>query len=226
MLGVKLEISRAAVTRGIDASVVERRLSAAVAHRLATEIRERVQDRADLGGQAFPGWSTRPRWLATSPGYPDRAQGRVGSSGAEFYRPASAYHRANSTVPGAYSTTGGMWSGLSAVVQSERVTNIDFRGRSIGRDPAFVRKGVTKRRKTAYMAARTLKVNNVLKAWTVLAKHKINVLALSQGEFEAIARVTLYAMAMGASATLPIDWPTPVPGTLGEIVARSFGGSL
>lgn len=246
MLGVKIEISRAAVSRGIDASVVERRLSAAVSHRLGPEIRERVQERADLGGQTFPGWSMRPRWLATAPGYPDRAQGRPGPSGVEYYRPASIYHRMNGTHPGSYATTGGMWSGLSTVVKSERQSFTEFRGRSMGRDPSHLFRKTKRSRKSATAARKASnkrraprkatrrekkaptgrQINNVLKAWTVLAKHKINVLALSRQEFEAVARIALYAMAMGASATLPIDWPTRVPGTMGEIVARAFEGSL
>lgn len=210
MIAYKVEISRYAVKQGVTpASIMRSIIGNAVPH-LATAIRTRVQQRGDLAGQRFPGWSQRARFLATAPGYPDQADSQPGPSGAEFYRPASSYHTANRTVPGSYATSGGMWGGYSTIYNSATAATIAFRGRSIGRDPNFKRRAFGRAKKgqprQTRQMAKALKVNNAFKAWTVFAKHGVNVLLPSDRERQAFAAgmVSAYAYALGS--VLPITW--------------------
>lgn len=231
MFTIKLEVSRPAVARGLSMAEFENTFTGVIAPPLGETIRERVQGHADIAGQAFPGWSTKRRWQGVAPNYPDRATGRVGPSGAEWYPTAADYHRANATVPGSYATTGGMWSGLSAVVQGTRQASIMFRGRSTGRDPNFrqTKKLAAKTRRSnraGKSVARGLQINNAFKAWTVLEKHKVNVLALSEKEVEALAIAATYGVALGYGHDVPVQWERPLPSTLGEIIRQALAGGL
>lgn len=224
MIGIKLEISKGAVKSGITIEQVGQLLAGSIAAHLAPSVRERVQKRGDLAGQTFPGWSSKG-WIYTSPRYPDRAVGAKGPSGAERYRTAAEYHRTNATIPGSYSTTGGMWSGLSMVIESPTRAGILFRGRSEGRDPNFfkskAKSAPTRRgRKTRIQVrARGLMANNALKAWTVFRQHGVNVLALSDEEATRVVESAVLGLAVGASHSLPVEWSQPVPKTLGEAMA-------
>jgi hypothetical protein len=227
MFSVKLEVSRAAVSRGLTMHEFETTFTGVVAPPLGETIRERVQGHADLAGQPFPGWSTKRRWQATAPGYPDRAAGQVGPSGAEWYRTAAEYHAANATVPGSYSTTGGMWSGLSAVLEGARTAKIMFRGRSTGRSPNFkqTKKLAAKTRRnnrSGTNRAAALQINNAFKAWTVLRQHRVNVLALAEREVEALALASVHGVALGYGHDVPVQWESPLPATLGEIVRQAL----
>lgn len=227
MFGLKLEISKPAVKSGLDLAKVENMVVPVFMRHLGGVMRERVQERGDLAGQTFPGYWPRARWMATAPGYPDRAVGDAGPSGAEFYRPAAVYHRQNGTLPGSYAPTGGMWSGASTVVESPRKASDLFRGRSLGREPNFKRVGRSKRKGTkGVLVARALMINNALKAWTVLRRHRVHLLAPSLEEFRALAMAYYHAIALGVQADLPVEWSTAVPGSIHDIVRRSFAGSL
>lgn len=244
---VKLEISRAAVARGYT---VERALAdaaPALARGLSRDVRERVQQRGDLAGQGFPGWRQwTPRRYAVSPRYPDGVQGEVGPSGAEWFKSRAEYHRMRGTEPGTYSVSGGMWAGLSVVIDGPYRVSIRFRGRSEGADPNFTRKKTRTRRvgapakpsggtpsgglpaggevpkkprqpriiSTGPIRVRPLKVNNSLKAWTILRAHRVNVLALAEAELERLALDMTNRLAHGVGGVLPVVWDTPLRPTV------------
>jgi hypothetical protein len=223
MIAVKVEISRNAQKLGVTSTRrAESQIAVAIAQRLAAVQRERVQGRGDLAGQTFPGWDAKHKWYATAARYPDHAQGKVGPSGAEFFPTSAAYHQMNGTRPGTYSTTGGMWDGLSVVVESPTRASIQFRGRSIGASPNW---RVAKRgKKKGQKLSVGLKENNKLKAWTVQAKHGINVLALTDGEMRAVAAATVEGLALGVQHDLSYVGHVARGATVAECVASAFQG--
>jgi hypothetical protein len=213
MLAFKLEISKRATSQGVTADTLTKSIVANGAAELAEAIRTRVQVRGDIesSGQRFPGYSPRRGRKATAPGYPDRAHGKVGPSGAEWYPSAAEYHyMANGTEPGTYSPTGGMWDGLASVIQSATRADIMFRGRSTGRDPNFKRRTQGRPKKgqarQTKVVARAMKINNALKAATILQQHGVNVLAPSQQEVGALTEGIISALAFGLGGQLPIEW--------------------
>lgn len=208
MIGVKLEVSRRAASSGITLETAMDTLIATVQHPLAGEIKARVQERGDLAGQPFPGWRQQgKRRYATASTYPDKAQGRVGPSGAEWYDSRPAYQRANASRPGAYSPTGGMWGGLSDIVESKARGTIQFRGRSIGANPNFRR--ATRGKSKGHVVERPLRINNSLKAATILKAHGVNVLAITEVELDAIARRVVNRIGMGVGRQLDVEWQWP-----------------
>lgn len=223
MIGVKVEISRNAQKLGVTSTRrAESQIAVAIAQRLAAVQRERVQGRGDLAGQTFPGWDAKHKWYATAARYPDHAQGKLGPSGAEFFPTSAAYHQMNGTRPGTYSTTGGMWDGLSVVVESPTRASIQFRGRSIGASPNWrtAKRGKKKGQKLSV----GLKENNKLKAWTIAAKHGINVLALTDGEMRAVAAATVEGLALGVQHDLSYVGHVARGATVAECVAAAFQG--
>lgn len=223
-MSVKIEISKRVRDSGADLDQVEQQLAPAICKALGEAIKARVQGRGDLAGQTFPGWDDvaegddgvrRGRKKFVSARYPDKALGRVGKSGAEMFESSADYHRQNGTRPGTYSTTGGMWSGLSVVVVTPTIARLQFRGRSDGQDARF-RAGKSK----------PIKEDNALKAWTVFAKHGVNVLALSGAELVGIGRGVVEAIASGISVTLPVTWEgqEPPTGDLAAILGAAING--
>lgn len=222
MLAIKTEIGKALRTSsGPDLAAVENAFAAQIARYLGAAIRGRVEGTGNLAGQRFPGWDDpgldaggkkkrKTKWTSTR--YPDHAVGRPGRD-AESFESAAAYHRANATRPGTYHTTGGMWSGLSAVVASTVRAQILFRGRSEGQDARFVRG-----------RSRPLKVSNALKAATVLAQHGVNVLLPADTELALIAEACTHSLAAAVGRALDVQWtgPQPMKGTLDEIFGRVF----
>lgn len=213
MIGIRLEISKTAAKSGVTLDNAMETLAPSAAHMLGRSIRERVEERADLAGQPFPGWRQRgKRAYAVSPRYPDRASGRVGPSGAEFFKSRPDYHRENATRPGTYATTGGMWDGLSVVVIGKYRAQIQFRGRSEGANPNFTRakKAVrTRGIRKGQVMIRPLKINNALKAATILGAHNINVLALDEAEIVRLARLAVDVVGFGISPVLSVEWQSP-----------------
>lgn len=224
MIGVKVEISRGAVKRGITVEQAGEILSSSMIGHLGTSIRERVEGRGDLGGQTFPGWSTKRTWFAVSPRYPDRARGKLGPSGAERYPSRAEYHGVNGTRPGSYHVTGGMWSGLSAVVPGRRRGELLFRGRSEGQNPNFFKRGARRgRNATPDIVARGLRVDNNLKAWSVLSAHRVNVLAISHPELHKIRDSAVLALSVGVSGQMPAFWGGAVPSTVSGAMRVVWG---
>lgn len=221
---LKVEVSKRVRESGAELRQIEQQLAPSIANALGEAIRERVQQRGDLAGQHFPGWDDlvegedgikRGNAKAVSARYPDRARGREGRSGAEFFDSSAAYHRENGTLPGSYSTTGGMWSGLSVMVLTPTLVRILFRGRSEGQDPRFIGG-----------KSRPLKVSNALKVWTVLEKHGVNVLALAEGELAGVGVGVVQAIAGGVAVALPVSWDgqAPASGDLTQILGAAIRG--
>lgn len=206
---VKLELSRRVVKGGMTPEDAAGSLVGASMHALGTSVKTRVQSHGDLGGQSFPGWRQRGRRrYAVSPRYPDRAQGQVGPSGAEWFESRPAYQRENATRAGTYATTGGMWSGLSIVMVGRFRAELRFRGRSEGANPNFTRRPAKGSGRTRIIA-RPLKINNTLKAATVLRQHGINVLAPTDGELERVNVIVVDLLGLGMSR-LGVTWDRPL----------------
>lgn len=211
---VKVEFSKRLVSSGADLAQVEQQLAPSITAALGEAIDERVFQRGDLAGQRFPGWDRDGPKLVSSR-YPDRASGHETRSGAEFFPSSVEYHRENGTRPGTYVTTGGMRSGLSSVVTTPTLCKLLFRGRSEGQDARIING-----------KSRPLKVSNALKAWTVLEKHGVNVLALAESELVGIGVGVVHAAAAGVSVTLPVKWEgqPPPTGNLTAILSAAING--
>lgn len=218
---IKLEVGKALRNdAGPDLEQVEKSLSAQIARYLGSGVRERVQQRGDLAGQQFPGYSNHYFPLYVSPDYPDNTKAfavRRGS-GARVYGPVvdpesgrrrmmggREYHALNRTLLGSYSPTGGMWSGLSAVISSFWRAEVAFRGRSAGRDPW------ASQNKTRRYIARTTKVNNAFKAWTVVQAHGISLLSLKDEELELVAEAVGVSVADAIGRQLDVRWTGAAP---------------
>lgn len=198
MLKVKLEKPRAAKDDPEALRKWERSVPVAMAAALAQTLKERVQER----GEPVRGYTpSNPKGVLVSPRYPGAEAGTLTSSGARRFRDKSAARAAFGDTPGHFSPSGGMWGGESVVQQGSRASEILFRGRSEGQDPAFFTYKSGKRR------ARGRSISNALKAWTVLEKTGINILELQDGELAAVeqaltdtmARATVAALGMNAS---------------------------
>lgn len=217
MLSVKTEISRGMTRRlaqtGRTADSIDAGIGASLAGALGAAIRERVERQGDLAGQFAPDWDDARRPKLISSRYPDRAEGRPHRSGAELFTTSKAYHAAAGAQRGHYSVTGGMWSGLSRIVWSDRRVELRFRGRSEGQD-ARVSRG----------KSRPIKPTNALKAWTILDKHRVNVLRLHDREIAATVVGLERAIAIRVARDLPIVWSMG-PGRgedIGEIFRDAF----
>ncbi|MCC6623349.1 MAG: hypothetical protein IT385_18970 [Deltaproteobacteria bacterium] len=179
-----------------------------IATELGRSIRERVQGQGDLAGQAFPGWRQRgKRRYAVSPRYPDGIQGQLGPSGAEWFESRAAYHAQRGTRPGTYNVTGGMWAGLSVVVEGRFRASLRFRGRSEGADPGFRR--ASRGKGKGKIRVRPLKINNALKAASILRSHGVNVLALSEPELERVGKIVVGHMGLAVGSQLGVTWQRP-----------------
>lgn len=221
-MSVKVEYSKNLVRSGADLAQVEQQLASVIVDALGGTIRERVEERGDLGGQRFPGWDDlvegvdgkkRGRRKFVSARYPDRARGEE-VRGAEKFDSSADYHRANGTRPGTYHTTGGMWAGLSRVILTPTMVRALFRGRSEGQDPRF-RGG----------QSRPIKVDNALKAATVLNQHGVNVLAPTTEEIARLGGGVMGAIAAGVEVTLPVKWDGPSPNhDLAAAMAAALSG--
>lgn len=200
MITIQTEVGRKLRNRetGLpNVAAVEASMAAQIARYLGGAIRARVQGTGDLAGQAWPGWSERGGKY-TSTRYPDKATGKQLGSGAEVFKNSLVYHRAAGSLPGSYSVTGGMWAGLSAVVQSTVRSLITFRGRSDGQDPRWLNG-----------KSRPIKVNNALKAWTVFEKHKVNVLRTTAQEMAAVTEAVTISIGAAVGRELDVEWSGP-----------------
>lgn len=212
---VKVEISKRVRESGADLAKVEQQLAPSIGKALAVSARERVEERADLAGQTAPDWDGERRGKLVSSRYPDTASGPETKSGAERFDSAKEYHRENNTRRGTYHTTGGMWGGVSTVVFTPTFVRNLFRGRSEGQDPRIIDG-----------RSRPIKVSNALKAWTVLDKHGVNVLALSDQELAGVGVGVVHAAAGGVSVTLPVTWDggDPPSGDLTAVLLEAING--
>lgn len=182
-LSIKLEFSRSRRAPTIGTAL--RAVPTGIAHGLAQLVKVRVARRARPANRP-PRYPTRAQRLI-SPRYPVRPARPEGPSGAEVFRSSAEFHSQMGTRVGSYHVSGGMWGGLTVVVG--RTARVKFRGRSEGQTPVFRGKAGV---------ARGRKVSNALKAATVLRSHGVNILALTEGELEAVG-VAVQLLTMGAA---------------------------
>lgn len=210
-LELKFELGKALRDSGTDVEQTMDELAPSIGKALALAIRGRVMEHGDLAGQAFPGYAEE-RFFKSNSGrafrepyyvsgrYPIPLPGVPSRSGAAIFKSSAEMHRAAGVRPGSYNVSGGMWNGLTLMVRTPTLVQLLFRGRSEGQDPRFLNG-----------RSRPLKASNALKAWTVLNKHGVNVLAFSQDELERIQAGVVQAIAAGISRDLPVEWAGEAP---------------
>lgn len=206
---------------GGDLDAIGKLLGPSIAGALGPAIRQRVQHRADTAGQPLRVWDTGYKNFLVSPRYPGvGGKGRDHRTGARAFDDSQAFHAAMGARAGAYSVSGGMWSGLTRIVITPTLVELRFRGRSEGQSPNI--RGGRRRSGTA----RGLLINNALKASTVLSQHGVNVLALSTVELEAISVGTLSSLAQGVGSALDVQWSGGIVSgaTVEEVMHRMLGG--
>lgn len=208
-LALKVEVSKKLRDSGADVNQVMDELAPSIAHALGIAIRGRVMERGDLAGQVFPGYDSEGRFMVSGR-YLTPAGGKRLKSGAEFFVSSAAFHRAAGVVPGSYNVSGGMWSGLTAMILTPTLVRLLFRGRSEGQDPRF-RRVADKRSGGFRWEQRPLKVSNALKAWTVVQKHGVNPLQISEAELAAMGNGSVQAIAASLEIDLPIEWQGAAP---------------
>lgn len=211
-LELKMELGKKLRDSGATVDQVMDELAPAIGSALALAIRGRVAEHGDLAGQRFPGYSTK-KGFAVSGRYPAGMPGKEGPSGAEFLPSSADFHAG--VTPGSYNVSGGMWSGLTMMVLTPTLVRLLFRGRSEGQDPRF-RNG----------KSRPIKVSNALKAWTVMDKHGVNLLALSEQELDRIGIGVTRAVAMGVGNELPVEWEGQGPprASVSAILSAAISG--
>jgi hypothetical protein len=196
VIEIKTEISKA-LKEGAAEEVAraEASLAANLIAALLERIKARVSGAGDTAGQRVPDWddSYRPRPVSAS--YPDNTGQEVGRRGAKWFKTWKEFHTANRTRRGSYKVTGGMWAGLSRVISTPTLTHGQFRGRSPGADPRFING-----------ESRPLRINNVLKAWTVLTKHGVNVLAFSDEELEGVRDGAVVTLGAAIAKAWDVGW--------------------
>jgi len=205
-IDVKVEMSKKLRDSGADVEQTMDELAPAISKALAVAIRGRVAERGDLAGQAFPGYDARGSY-PVSGRYPHGGMmpliiaikgKRPKAPDAKWFRNSVEFHQG--VVPGSYYVSGGMWSGLTVMVRTPTLVQLLFRGRSEGQDPRFING-----------QSRPLKVSNALKAWTVLTKHGVNVLQISEAELAAVGNGSVQAIASGIGRDLPVEWQGEAP---------------
>lgn len=169
-LDVKLEMPRAS-KRNQNPHLT--RVQYAVAG-LATAIRRRVKAH---GTEGYSGPSTTHfrQWIAD--GYKAIRGSSIQADGATMFLNSRAARGGVSHPASAFNLSGGMWDGMSVLQQGSNGARVQFRGRSVGQTPKWKVYKSDGRKK-----ARTLKVSNALKAWTVLKSAGVNILALTPAD--------------------------------------------
>ena len=172
MITVKFEYERA-VTRTGRLAEAMRSSPIAVARPLALAIKKRVSLRGKPAQPAPPygkGWHIVPR------DYPGAPGGVVlPNTGDRFFASSADLHA--SIVKGSYNVSKGMWGGLTTIVGFNQA-RILFRGRSRGW-------GRGKRLEKSGRESKA-KINNGLKANSILGTTHVNVLALTEDELRSI----------------------------------------
>lgn len=219
MISVVLtEVRKGASKRaGGDMQAVLGSLAAAIVGPLGVAIRARVRDRADLAGQPVKSWDTRYKNVLVSGRYPGASgKGQTTKSGAIRFHDSQTMHEALGARRGSYSVSGGMWDGLTRIVITPTLVTLQFRGRSEGQE-ARIKNG----------KQRPLRVNNALKAATVLQQHGVNLLALNETELAAIGLGCISSIALGINNVLEVEWQGQrISGdSVDTILRRAFGVS-
>ena len=215
MLSIKTEISRALAKKpGADIRAAEQGLAAAMTGALAEVVRYRVSKYGRIADGRAPDWDSERKPKMVSAVYPDQGQGPVKRSGAKYYKTSKVYHEEVGALRGAYDVTGGMWSGLSRVINTATLVDALFRSRSAGQD-ARIQRG----------KSRPLKVNNAFKAWTVLTQHHVNVLAYTELEQRQVRDAGVQVLAAALARQFAVDWdgPRPADGAVIDVFRAALG---
>lgn len=218
MLRVKVEISRGLVKKlgAAEAAKVASKLTPGLARNLGGAIRERVQGSGNLAGQPVPDWDDTYKPKLVSARYPDGVTGKQTASGAELFTSARAYHSERGTRRGTMSVTGGNWAGLALVIWNEVRSELRFRDRSEGQDARVING-----------KSRPIKVNNALKAWTIFNKWRVQFMALSERELQAVTTSATEVTALIAASIIPINFTRGGPPGLDvdAIFKRALGNA-
>lgn len=197
MLDVKLELPRVS-KRNPDPHLT--RAQYAVAG-LATAIRRRMLRH---GSKDFRGHDRERHhdWIAD--GYTAIRGSSIQATGATMFLSSWAARHGVSSPESAFSLSGGMWSGLSVLQRGAHGASIQFRGRSTGQTPKWkTYKSDGSRR------ARTMKVSNALKAWTVLNSARVNILALTDEDLRGTEQYVMEDVVALAKRSLGAKFGAP-----------------
>lgn len=208
MLDIQLEFSRK-LHRAASKDELQRLLDGAapvIAQVLGERIRDRVRRRGDTAGQHVADWDDRHKPVLVSARYPGANAGVETASGARMFASNRDFHRAIGAQLGRFSM-----KGLSRVIASPTLVHLQFRGRSEGQDARVING-----------RSRPLRVSNALKAWTVYARKRVNLLALSDEEARAIEAGMVQNAALAVSAALPVEWEGRGPGASTEAIFRAL----
>jgi len=151
----------------------------------------------------------RPRYHV-SPNYPAQGGQKSQSLGTTTYATSQEFHRAMGTKAGSFNVNrqSGMWSGLTVRPLSPTRSRLEFRGRSVGQQPAWKlkkvgrkpRKGKDTRKRT--WQAKSRKISNALKAASVWHTTRVSLLSPSDKEMKILGNAVqaLVVDAIGRSA--------------------------
>lgn len=155
---------------------------------LAAHVKRRVQERGDLGGQAWGGYFRGYPGVTISSQYASLL-----NLGERWFRSSLEFHRLAGTVPGSFSVTGGMWQGLQVRGLGTDAAMIEFARKSEGRGN-LVKVGTKTKKGRAYPIIRSVstRVDNRLKAFAVWSKAKVQVIAPTDAENVAVAAQVAY----------------------------------
>lgn len=215
---ISIEITRSLERKGDYAAAVD-----GLAFRSTVFLARAAYDRVARRGQpkrSFAGYNTR-RGKVVSPRYPVTG-GKLTSRGARNMAPGELHRQVRR---GSFFVSGGMWGGLSVLVISRTMARSAFRGRSEGQgmalkangaDPYFDSKG----------RPRPRKVNNALKAGTVLRSTGVHVLDPLPREIVGLTRVAVASMASAVEAGMAAElvWSARDRSALGSALEAGFGG--
>jgi len=200
MFEIKFELGRGAAS---NPGRLERTIlstPAAIALTMAYVIRDRVERHAQPA-QPFGGYSASGIRLI-SPRYPKTFGGSETRGGAVLFTSPQQFHALQGARPGAFSVSGGMWGGFSAVGMGPGYAADRFRGRSEGQDPNY------RNARGGGRTARGIRPSNALKAKSVLKSLGINVLALTESELEQLGAGLTFGLreVIAAELVAAIKW--------------------
>lgn len=197
MIEITTEVGRGLTKRGLpDIRQALEGAAAILASVLGETIKRRVTEQANTAGQNVTDWDTRFKSVMVSARYPGADRGELMRSGARRFETNKAFHTALGRRLGAYSM-----AGLSRVIATPTLVHLQFRGRSEGQDGRIIAG-----------KSRPLKVSNALKAWTVFAQKRVNLLAMTEGELRAIESGITHTAALGISSMFAVQWSGGGPG--------------
>lgn len=185
---------------------------------LAAHIKRRVQQRGDLGGQAWSGYSAGSWPVRISRGY----AAAIGSS-YNWFPSSVQFHREAGTLPGSFSVTGGLWSGLQVRGMGTSAAMIEFVKKSQGRGKRVVegvavrgRTTMRQRDKVRYVDER---VDNRLKAFAVFDKAGVHLVMPTDAENVAIAAQVAYDVGRSLTRTFGASGVVVTGADLGLLAA-------